>query len=67
MNSTEEARQISQVTERLLNRFPTASREAVEIAVEGAVAHFAGTRIRDFIPLLVERTATARLASLIET
>lgn len=66
MNSVEEARQISQVTARLLTKFPTAPREAVETAVEDAVAHFNGGRIRDFVPLLIERTATTKLASLIE-
>ncbi|MDT2007188.1 hypothetical protein FXW78_26440 [Rhodococcus opacus] len=67
MNSAEEARQISQVTTRLLNKFPAASREAVGTAVGEAVAHFAGCPIRDFVPLLVERTATAKLGSLLET
>ncbi|MFC9769003.1 three-helix bundle dimerization domain-containing protein [Rhodococcus jostii] len=66
MNSAEEARRISQVTLRLLARFPTASRESVQADVEGAVARFEGTRIRDFVPLLVERTANAKLTSSIE-
>lgn len=66
MNAAEEARQISQVTTRLLNKFPAASRETVEAAVEDAVTHFAGCPIRDFVPLLVERTATAKLGSLLE-
>ena len=66
MNSAEEVRQISQVVTRLLNKFPTASAEAVEAAVETAVAHFAGCPIRDFVPLFVERTATAKLAALLE-
>ncbi|MFD9668421.1 three-helix bundle dimerization domain-containing protein [Rhodococcus sp. NPDC059968] len=66
MNSAEEARQVSQVTTRLLTKFPTASREVVESAVEEAVAHFQSGRIRDFVPLLIERTATAKLATLIE-
>ncbi len=65
MNSAEEVRQISQVVTRLLNKFPTASAE-VEAAVETAVAHFAGCPIRDFVPLFVERTATAKLAAFLE-
>ncbi|MFD9666943.1 three-helix bundle dimerization domain-containing protein [Rhodococcus sp. NPDC059968] len=67
MNSAEEARQISQVTTRLLTKFPAASPEVVETAVEEAAAHFKSGRIRDFVPLLIERTATAKLATLIET
>lgn len=67
MNSAEEARQISQVTTRLLTKFPTASREAVGTAVEEAAAHFTSGRIRDFVPLLIERAATVKLAALIET
>ncbi|MDT2009480.1 hypothetical protein FXW78_46865 [Rhodococcus opacus] len=66
MNAAEEARQLSQVATRLLNKFPTASREAVGTAVGEAVAHFAGCPIRDFVPLLVERAATAKLGSLVE-
>ncbi|PQP20824.1 three-helix bundle dimerization domain-containing protein [Rhodococcus opacus] len=66
MNAAEEARQISQVSVRLLNRFPAASREAVGAVVGEAVAQFAGCPIRDFVPLLVERAATAKLGSLLE-
>ncbi len=66
MNAAEEARQLSQVAARLLNTFPAASREAVGIAVGEAVAQFAGCPIRDFVPLLVERAATAKLGSLLE-
>ncbi|MGV9870686.1 three-helix bundle dimerization domain-containing protein [Rhodococcus koreensis] len=67
MNSVEEARQIWQVTTRLLTKFPTTPQEVVETAVEEAAAHFKSGRIRDFVPLLIERTATAKLATLIET
>ncbi|MGW4337949.1 three-helix bundle dimerization domain-containing protein [Rhodococcus koreensis] len=66
MNAAEESRQISQVTVRLLNKFPGASREAVGTAVGESVAHFVGCPIRDFVPLLVERAATAKLGSLLE-
>ncbi|MFD9664399.1 three-helix bundle dimerization domain-containing protein [Rhodococcus sp. NPDC059968] len=65
MNSAEEARQISQVATRLRNKFPVASQKAVGTAVEAAVAHVAGCPICDFVPLLVERTATAKLGSLL--
>jgi hypothetical protein len=67
MNSAEEARQVSQVTTRLLTKFPTASPEVVESAVEEAAANFESGRIRDFVPLLIERTAIAKLATLIES
>ncbi|ABG94917.1 hypothetical protein RHA1_ro03114 [Rhodococcus jostii RHA1] len=63
MNPTEEARQISQVIVRLLTKFQTASYATVEAAVEDALAHYAETRPRDLVPLLVEHTATATLAS----
>ncbi|GCE44687.1 MULTISPECIES: three-helix bundle dimerization domain-containing protein [Rhodococcus] len=49
MNAEEKARQISQVTVRLLNKFPAGSREAVGTAVAEAVAHFVGCPIRDFV------------------
>ncbi|MFC0451233.1 three-helix bundle dimerization domain-containing protein [Rhodococcus jostii] len=63
MNSAEEARQISQVTTRLITKFPAVPQEAVEAAVHDAVVQFEGGRIRDFVPLLIERTATANLVS----
>ena len=65
MNAAEEARQLSQVAARLLNTFPAASQEAVGTAVGEAVAQFAGCPIRDFVPLLVERAATAKLGTLL--
>ncbi|BAH48492.1 hypothetical protein ROP_02450 [Rhodococcus opacus B4] len=63
MNSAEEARQILQVTTRLITKFPAVPRESVEAAVQDAVVQFEGGRIRDFVPLLIERTATANLVS----
>ncbi|RZL82463.1 MAG: hypothetical protein EOP32_11385 [Rhodococcus sp. (in: high G+C Gram-positive bacteria)] len=66
MSAAEEGRQISQVAARLLNRFPSASREAVGTVVGEAVAHFAGCPIRDFVPSLVERAVTAEFGSLVE-
>lgn len=66
MNSAEEERQLSQVTVRLLNKFPAASREMVGTAVGEAVAYFVGCPIRDFVPLLVERAATAKLGALLD-
>ncbi|MGW5149845.1 three-helix bundle dimerization domain-containing protein [Rhodococcus koreensis] len=66
MNSAEEERQLSQVTTRLLNKFSAASRETVETTVGEAVSRFAECPIRDFVPLLVERAATAKLGALLD-
>ncbi|MFC9357046.1 three-helix bundle dimerization domain-containing protein [Rhodococcus sp. NPDC057014] len=67
MNPTEEARQISQVLARLSTRFSDVSPQAVETAVEDAVAQYAGSPIRDLVPLLVERTAAMQLAAPMKT
>ncbi|MGV9869166.1 three-helix bundle dimerization domain-containing protein [Rhodococcus koreensis] len=63
MTPTEEARQISQVLARLSMRLSDASPQAVETAVEDAVAQYAQSPIQDFVPLLVERTAAAKIAA----
>ncbi|AZI65754.1 hypothetical protein ATN38_01750 [Rhodococcus sp. FH8] len=65
MTNDEEDRLIGQTLTRLTAKFPSVSAEAVAGAVESAHAHFAGHRIRDFVPLLVERMAKEKLSSLV--
>ncbi|MFZ2174811.1 MAG: DUF3562 domain-containing protein [Rhodococcus sp. (in: high G+C Gram-positive bacteria)] len=62
MSPEEEERQISQVKARLLEKYPSTPRTVVATAVEDALARFDGGRVRDFVPLLVERRASATLA-----
>lgn len=52
---------VGEIVERLEIRYPTKPKEAVRSAVESAYAHFARARVRDFLPVLIEREAKARL------
>ena len=49
--------QIDQVIERLIARFPAESPAEIELLVRRIHARFAEARIRDFVPLLVEKAA----------
>lgn len=64
MTPAEEERQITQVVDRVHRRYPHLSAQTVADVV-GAIRHqFDGRPIRDFVPLFVERRATAALATL---
>ena len=56
-----ENRAIGQVRERLQLKFSNRSRDDVAGAVDGAVKGFVSARIRDFVPILVERIARDEL------
>ncbi|MUL47271.1 hypothetical protein FZI85_21535 [Mycobacterium sp. CBMA293] len=51
----------AEIETRLAAKFATLSAADVTAAVEGARAQFAGSKIRDFVPLLVERRADEEL------
>ncbi|KAA9110172.1 three-helix bundle dimerization domain-containing protein [Microbacterium rhizomatis] len=57
----DEAKAIVEITERLRERFPDASPQSVADAVEAARASFSESKVRDFIPVLIERDAKQRL------
>ncbi|MFC6010498.1 three-helix bundle dimerization domain-containing protein [Nocardia lasii] len=61
--ATDEAQQIEAVVQRLAQRYPSIPFEDVEDAVYLAYGTFDDARVRDFIPLLVERRATRALAT----
>ncbi|WP_270352827.1 three-helix bundle dimerization domain-containing protein [Microbacterium testaceum] len=63
MSSTDpnEAAVIDEIVERLETRFPNQSPSAIRSAVEEARVHFARARVKDFVPLFIEREAKARL------
>ena len=63
--SPDEERTIQTVNVRLRGQFPTQSVENVELAVMVAYDSFKGARIRDFIPVLVEKEARDKLAHLV--
>ena len=55
-----EARQLTEVQERLQARFPEVDPTVVAAAIQVAASQITGP-IREFVPLLVERAARARL------
>ena len=63
MTPEEEARAIDDVTRRLATNYPDLDVRAIAAEVRTAHGQFAGSRIRDFIPLFVERAVRDRLAA----
>ncbi|BDX32332.1 hypothetical protein TUM20985_28790 [Mycobacterium antarcticum] len=65
--SVEEDRLIGQVVDRLLAGFPQVSADTVH-DIAGSVHHrFDEAKIRDFVPLFVERKTKEKLANLADT
>lgn len=56
-----ESRELNEVVERLLERFPDLPEDRVRSAVTKAHVRFAGNPIRDFVPVFVERSASEEL------
>ena len=63
MTPEDEARAIDDVTRRLATNYPHLDVRAIAAEVKTAHGQFAGSRIRDFIPLFVERAVRDRLAA----
>lgn len=60
-NAADESKALEEMIERLQQRFPDASRETVVNAVEQARAAHDDAKVRDFVPVLIEKEAKARL------
>lgn len=65
MTRDDELQRIDQVIGRLDARFPDLPRESIERVVRSAHEHFANGKVRDFVPLLVERLAREKLQCLV--
>ena len=52
---------LDHIAERLAAQFPELSATDIAVAIQGRYAQFEGSRIRDFIPVLVERSVKADL------
>ena len=57
----DEGKAIGEIVERLQAKFPDASPETITSAVEQARESFAQAKVRDFVPVLIEKEAKARL------
>jgi hypothetical protein len=56
-----EQKSLNQITERVTREFPELPAQQIIDAVRGHYAEFEGSRIRDFIPILVERAVRSDL------
>lgn len=56
-----EERAIAEISDRLQERFPDATAESVAAAIANARATFADAKVRDFVPVLIEKEAKAHL------
>lgn len=65
MTGDEELLQVERVITRMITRFPNVSPAAVENSVRTIHGRFIGCRIRDFVPLLVEKAAKADITALV--
>lgn len=61
MQTPDEAKEIDEVIERLMTKFPTATRDEVVEVVSKEHEALMGNRVRDFVPVLVEKQAKRRL------
>ena len=57
-----ESRELNEVVERLLQRYPDLQEQHVRSVVTKAHEEFAGNPIRDFVPVFVERSARDELS-----
>jgi hypothetical protein len=64
MPEIDERVMVKEVERRLADSHTEISAERINSIVEGAYAQFEHSRIRDFVPLFVERRARAELARL---
>ncbi|RRQ29161.1 hypothetical protein DK926_04575 [Rhodococcus sp. Eu-32] len=59
----EEQRALDEIVSRLSEKFPETDSSTVESAVADAHRRFDDTKIRDFVPLFVERHAASALSN----
>lgn len=63
LSPADETRAIAEVSHRLVTSFPGVAPDVIEHTVHTSHEEFAGSPIRDFVPVLVERMAKNDLAT----
>jgi len=63
MSTEDELRAVEQVVDRLSERFSQVPAQRVSEVVDQTYHEFDGAPIRDFVPIMVEKSARDRLAS----
>lgn len=64
LTTTSEDIRIAEMVERLKSSFPTLSADTVVQVVDEMRAAFHGSRIREYVPLFIERRARSALTEL---
>lgn len=54
---------LAKIADRIAGQFPELSSEQIEQVIHGRYEAFAGARVRDFVPVLVERQVRRELAT----
>lgn len=62
--SVDEDRAVAEIVERLHERFPALSPETITVVVNETRVTFDGAKVRDFVPVLIEKEAKKRLKHL---
>ena len=63
LSAEDETRAVTEVSHRLAASFPEVAPDVVEQVVHASHQQFAGSPIRDFVPVLVERYAKSSLTT----
>jgi len=63
MTGDEELLHVERVITRLISRYPAVSPTEIEVRVRKIHERFVGCRIRDFVPLLVEKAARQEISN----
>lgn len=67
ISSDDEAKAVTSVAERLAAVFPQVTADEVQQVVLSSYERFAGTPIRDFVPVLVKRMARDDLRNMVSS
>lgn len=67
VNDRDEDKAVSEVADRLAERFPSVPRARIDEIVQAEREALEGKPIRDFVPVLVEHGAKARLRAILTT
>ena len=62
-STSDESRALAELVDRLVAQFPEVPSDSVRAIVNASWEEFTGRPIRDFVPVLAERTARHRLSS----
>ena len=63
LSPEDETRAVTEVSRRLVESFPDVAPDVIQHTVHTSHEQFAGSPIRDFVPVLVERSAKSSLSA----